>query len=113
MAVGGLGKDIAMETADIVLLSEDIKKLQDAIKISRRVKKTMIQNISFALIVVIFLVIGVIFERVSMSLGMFVHEMSVLLVLLNAMTLLHYDWRTQKNEKRSRTKELYSSSTHF
>jgi len=89
--VGGLGKDLAMETADVVLMSEDISKLTQAIKISRKVKANMIQNIVFALVVVFILMLGVIFNQVTMSIGMLVHEASVLLVLINAMRLLRYD----------------------
>lgn len=91
VAVGGLGKDLAMETADVVLMSEDISKLTQAIKISRKVKANMIQNIVFALVVVFILMLGVIFNQVTMSIGMLVHEASVLLVLINAMRLLRYD----------------------
>ena len=54
VAVGGMGKDIAMETADVVLLSENIGKLEDAIKISKKVKTNMIQNVVFSLFVVLF-----------------------------------------------------------
>lgn len=91
VAVGGLGKDLAMETADVVLMSEDIGKLKDAIKISRKVRINMIENISFALLIVLFLIIGVIFGQVSMAIGMLVHELSVLIVLINAIRLLKYD----------------------
>ncbi|MDR4968724.1 MAG: cation-translocating P-type ATPase, partial [Acholeplasmataceae bacterium] len=81
VAIGGKGKDIAMETADVVLLSENIGKLKDAIKISKKVKLNMIQNVTFSLFVVLFLIIGVIFRQVTMSIGMLVHEFSVLLVI--------------------------------
>lgn len=91
VAVGGLGKDLAMETADVVLMGENILKLKDAILISRKVKTNMLQNITFALVVVAILMAGVLFEKVSMSLGMLVHEVSVLLVLMNAIRLLRYD----------------------
>lgn len=91
VAVGGLGKDLAMETADVVLMSEDISKLTQAIKISRKVKANMIQNIVFSLVVVFILMLGVVFKQVTMSIGMLVHEASVLLVLINAMRLLKYD----------------------
>lgn len=102
VAVGGLGKDLAMETADVVLMGEDILKLKDAIKISRKVKVNMLQNIIFALLVVGFLMAGVIFKVVTMSIGMFVHELSVLLVLVNAIRLLQYD-RGGLRGKRFRT----------
>jgi len=91
VAVGGLGKDLAMETADVVLMGEDILKLKDAIKISHKVKANMAENIIFALLVVLVLMSGVIFGLVTMSIGMLVHELSVLLVLVNAIRLLRYD----------------------
>lgn len=108
VAVGGLGKDLAMETADVVLM-QDLGRLTDAIDISRKVRINMIENISFALIVVVFLILGVIFNIVNMSLGMFVHELSVLVVLINAIRLLKYKGRFY--EKRSRTKQLHPKGT--
>ena len=100
VAVGGLGKDLAMETADVVLL-QDLNRLIDAIDISRKVRLNMKENIGFALIVVIILMLGVIFNVVNMSLGMLVHELSVLIVLINAIRLLKYKGRF--HEKRTRT----------
>ena len=90
VAIGGVGKDLAMETADVVLMSEDISKLKDAIQISKKVKMNMIQNITFALIVVSFLMIGVLFKKITMSTGMLVHELSVLAVIVNSFRLLKY-----------------------
>lgn len=110
VAVGGKGKDIAMETADLVLLGENIGRLKDAIKISRMVRLNMIQNVTFSLFVVLFLMIGVIFRQVTMSIGMLVHEFSVLLVIMNAIRLLKYQ-TGGLNEKRSRAKQLHKSSS--
>ena len=90
VAIGGVGKDLAMETADVVLMSEDISKLKVAIQISKKVKMNMFQNIIFALIIVAFLMIGVLFKKVTMSIGMLVHELSVLVVIINAIRLLKY-----------------------
>ena len=90
VAIGGIGKDLAMETADVVLMSEDISKLKDAIQISKKVKMNMIQNITFALVVVSFLMIGVLFKKITMSTGMLVHELSVLAVIINSFRLLKY-----------------------
>lgn len=90
VAIGGVGKDLAMETADVVLMSEDLSKLSTAIKISKKVKINMFQNIIFALVIVSFLMIGVLFKKVTMSMGMLVHELSVLVVILNAIRLLKH-----------------------
>lgn len=112
VAIGGLGKDLAMETADVVLMSEHIHKLKDAIKISRKVKMNMVQNISFALLVVLFLIIGVIFKQVTMSIGMLVHELSVLIVLINATRLLRYDMGGLNEQKRI-SKQLYKDGANI
>jgi len=90
IAVGGAGKDIAMETADVVLLSEGIKKLSYAVGLSRATVRNMKQNIAFALLVAGFLLAGVLAKTVTLSFGMLVHEVSVLLVILNAIRLLRY-----------------------
>ncbi len=112
VAVGGLGKDLAMEAADIVLMGEDISKLKDAIKISRKVKNNMIQNIVFALVIVFLLMIGVLLKQVTMSIGMLVHEASVLIVIMNAIRLLRYDLGG-KDVKKSRTLQLHQESSNL
>ena len=66
----------------------------------------MLQNIIFALVVVLFLIIGVVFDKVSMSVGMLVHELSVLIVLINAIRLLKYDMGGLHGKK-DRSAELH------
>ena len=88
VAIGGLGKDLAMATSDVVLMGGDLVKLDEAIRLSKRVRANMYQNVLFALLVVLFLIVGVIFKTVNMTIGMLVHELSVLLVLVNAMRLI-------------------------
>lgn len=90
IAVGGAGSDVAMETADVVLMSDEIKKLSYAIGLSRATVKNMKQNIYFAIIVVSTLLIGVLAKAVFLSSGMFIHELSVLAVIINAIRLLRY-----------------------
>lgn len=94
IAVGGAGKDVAMETAGIVLLSNSLNPLIDAIALSKATVKNLWQNIIFALLVVVILLVGVLFEQVHLALGMLVHELSVLLVILNAVRLLTYKKRS-------------------
>lgn len=90
IAVGGAGTDVAMETADVVLMSADIHKLSYAVGLSRATVRNIRQNIGFALLVVGILLAGVLLKTVNMSIGMLVHEGSVLAVILNAMRLLRY-----------------------
>ena len=90
IAVGGAGKDVAMETADVVLLSSKISKLSYATGLSRATVRNMKQNIIFALLVAGVLLAGVLIKTVNLSFGMLVHEISVLLVIINAVRLLGY-----------------------
>ena len=105
IAIGGAGTDVAMETADVVLMSADIGKLPYAVGLSRATVKNIRQNIAFALLVVAVLLVGVLVKTVNMSLGMLVHEGSVLLVILNAMRLLGYGktgrWKPTFAERRA------------
>ena len=96
IAVGGAGKDVAMETADIILMSEKVDKLSYAIGLSRATIRNITQNVAFALIVVDVLLAGVLIKTVNLSIGMLVHELSVLLVIINAVRLLGYGKRKNK-----------------
>lgn len=90
IAIGGVGSDVAMETADIVLMSSSLSKLAYAVGLSRATVKNMKQNIYFAILVAITLLLGVLIKRVNLSFGMLIHEASVLLVVINAARLLYY-----------------------
>lgn len=94
IAVGGIGADVAMETADVVLLSAETGKLSYAMGLSRATVRNMKQNIYFALAVVALLLAGVLIKTVDLSIGMLVHEASVLIVILNAMRLLGFRARS-------------------
>ena len=90
IAIGAAGADVAMETADVVLMSDDIGKLSYAMGLSRATSNNVKQNVIFAIIIVIVLLAGVLLQEVNMSLGLLVLEGSVLLVILNAMRLMNY-----------------------
>ncbi|MFI2754538.1 heavy metal translocating P-type ATPase [Cellulomonas sp. P22] len=88
VAMGAAGSAVALETADIALMADDLRKLPQAIRLARRTVATMRQNIAVALVTVALLLLGVLLGGVTMSVGMLVHEVSVLVVILNAMRLL-------------------------
>lgn len=90
IAIGGAGSDVAMETADVVLLSSEVGKLAFAVGLSRATVRNMKQNITFAILVAVLLLAGVLIKTVDLSFGMLVHEFSVLLVIINAVRLLGY-----------------------
>ncbi len=90
IAIGGAGTDIAMETADVVLMSAEVQKISYAIGLSRATVRNMKQNIYFALLVAALLLAGVLVKTVNLSFGMLIHELSVLLVIINAVRLIKY-----------------------
>ena len=88
VAMGAAGSAVAVETADIALMGDNLLKLPEAIGLAKRTVNVMRQNIWIALITVVVLLVGVFAGGVTMAIGMLVHEGSVLIVILNAMRLL-------------------------
>ena len=54
--MGGAGSDVALETADVVLIADDLTKLPYAVSLSQRTRRTILQNLGFSLTVIIVLV---------------------------------------------------------
>lgn len=100
IAMGGVGSDVAMETADVVLVSADLSRLSYGLGLSRATVRVMKQNIYFALGVAGTLLAGVLAKEVNLSFGMLVHEASVLLVILNAARLLNFGRRSTLSGRR-------------
>ena len=88
IAMGAAGTDVALETADIALMADDLNKIPEAIELSRATLRNIRQNVVIALLTVTGLLAGVLLGEVHMAGGMFVHELSVLVVILNGMRLL-------------------------
>ncbi len=87
----GNGTDVAIETSDVVLMNSDFSRLPHALGLTKAIAKNMQQNIIIAVGVVLFLLANVFFsEWMNMSIGMLVHEVSILAVILNGMRLLRY-----------------------
>lgn len=88
VAMGAAGSGVAIETADIALMGDRLERLPQALGLARRTVGVMRQNIAVSLVTVAALLAGVFAGGVTMSIGMLVHEASVLLVIANAMRLL-------------------------
>lgn len=87
----GSGTDVAIETSDIVLLNDSLSALPTAVALSKAIYHNMVQNIVISLAVVALLITGLLFSNlVTMSTGMFVHEFSILLVILNGIRLSYF-----------------------
>lgn len=90
----GNGTDVAIETSDVVLMNSDFSKLAHALGLAKATARNMKQNIFIAVAVVIILLFSLIFsDWMNMSIGMFVHEGSILAVIINGMRLLNYKLR--------------------
>ncbi|HWI60528.1 MAG TPA: cation-translocating P-type ATPase [Symbiobacteriaceae bacterium] len=88
IAMGGTGTQVAIEAADVALMSDRIEKVPQAIDMSRRIMAVVRQNVFLAVSVVLLLLAGVVTKRVFLSGGMLIHEASVLIVIINGMRLL-------------------------
>jgi len=88
IAMGGAGSDVALETADIVLMSDDLTNLPHAIHLAHQSKKIIWQNLTFALAVIVVLVVSAFGLDLALPLGVVGHEGSTVLVVLNGLRLL-------------------------
>ena len=90
----GSGTDVAIETSDVVLMNSDFSRLPHALGLAKATANNMRQNIIIAVGVVLILLASLFFsEWMNMSIGMLVHEGSILAVILNGMRLLRYKLR--------------------
>jgi Cd2+/Zn2+-exporting ATPase len=92
IAMGAAGTDVALETADVVLMSSELNKIPYAIALSKRARRIVWQNIIFSLSVIITLVIVALlpFIDLPLPLGVVGHEGSTLIVVANGLRLLVY-----------------------
>ncbi len=90
IAMGGAGTDVALETADVALMSDDLSKLPFAVGLGRMTRAVILQNLVIALGVIALLVVASLFGIVSIGIAVLFHEGSTIVVALNALRLLSY-----------------------
>ncbi len=90
IAMGAAGTDVAMETADVVLMSDNLRNIPFAISISRHARTVIWQNLAIAMSVIIVLIASALGFSLSLTLGVVGHEGSTVLVCLNGLRLLAY-----------------------
>lgn len=96
----GSGTDVAIETSDVVLMNSDFSRLPHALGLTKSTARNMKQNIVIAIGVVLILLASLLFsEWMNMSIGMLVHEASILVVILNGMRLLRYRLKGARNKE--------------
>ncbi|MEO5314379.1 heavy metal translocating P-type ATPase [Pseudarthrobacter sp. CC12] len=95
IAMGAAGSDVAMETADVALMGDDLQRLPFAVNLSRQSSRIIRQNLWASLGVVAILIPATITGAIGIGLAVVIHEGSTLLVVANALRLLAY--REPKN----------------
>ncbi len=90
IAMGGAGTAVALETADVALMGDDISKLPFAVGLSRASRVIIKQNLIISLGVIGFLILTSVFGLVQLSFAVILHEGSTIVVVLNALRLLRY-----------------------
>ena len=111
VAMGAAGSAVAVETADIALMGDNLMKLPESVSLAKRTVSVMRQNIFIVLATVVALLIGVFAGGVTMSVGMLVHEGSVLVVILNAMRLMRNDQHSTAMSKTERSPAANAKET--
>lgn len=89
-AMGAAGTDVALESADVVLMANDLAKIPYAISMSQHARRVVFQNLAFALGVIVVLLISALGFKLLLPLGVVGHEGSTVLVCLNGLRLLAY-----------------------
>lgn len=88
VAMGAAGTDVAMETADIVLMGDRLENIPLLLSHTRRAKRVLYQNLIFASAVIVVLIIAALGFSLPLPLGVVGHEGSTVLVCLNGLRLL-------------------------
>lgn len=88
IAMGIAGSNVALETADIVLMTDRLDKLEQAIILGRRSQRIVKQNITFALSFIVILLVANFVGNITMPLGVIGHEGSTVLVTLSGLRML-------------------------
>jgi Cd2+/Zn2+-exporting ATPase len=83
IAMGTAGSDIALETADVALMADDLAKLTTAIRTGRRTRQVVTQNLALSLVILAVLVPTALFGVIALPIAVLAHELSELAVILN------------------------------
>jgi Zn2+/Cd2+-exporting ATPase len=84
----GEGTDVALETADVVLMKNDLPRIAEAIHLSKRMNRIIKQNVIFSITVIMLLISSNFFQLLDLPFGVIGHEGSTILVILNSLRLL-------------------------
>ncbi|MGD9620637.1 MAG: heavy metal translocating P-type ATPase [Mycolicibacterium sp.] len=84
IAMGAMGTDVAIETADVALMGEDLRHLPQMLAHARRARRIMVQNIGVSLAIITILIPLAALGALGLATVVFIHELAEVLVILNA-----------------------------
>ena len=88
IAMGGGGTDVALETADVVLMADELGRIPYLLGLSRRTRRTLAANIAISLGAIVAMVAAILGAGLALPLAVVGHEGSTVLVSLNGLRLL-------------------------
>ena len=104
VAMGAAGSDVALETADVVLMADDLKNIPYLIALSHKTRQTLLVNLSFALLMIVLMIAAIFGASLSLPLAVIGHEGGTVLVSLNGLRLLffkpEFDQQTSQTAQR-------------
>jgi cation transport ATPase len=101
-AMGGVGSDLALSSADVVIVRDDLRTASAGVRLSRRARRLVVQNLVFAAIVITALVTWDLVGDLPLPLGAAGHEGATILVALNGLRLLRRGaWRSEDGPSRT------------
>ncbi|HEY4566553.1 cadmium-translocating P-type ATPase [Planococcaceae bacterium Storch 2/2-2] len=84
----GEGTDVALETADVVLMKNDLSRIAYTVNLSRKMQKIVKQNVFFSVAIIALLIMANFTQSIGLTLGVIGHEGSTILVILNGLRML-------------------------
>ncbi|WP_418280210.1 heavy metal translocating P-type ATPase [Halorubrum sp. DTA98] len=91
IGMGGAGTDVALETADVVLMSDDLDKLPYALALSRETRKTLYTNFAIAFGAIAIMIVAILTAGIPLPVAVVGHEGSTVLVSLIGLRLLGFE----------------------
>ncbi|MBY0507733.1 MAG: cadmium-translocating P-type ATPase [Bryobacteraceae bacterium] len=88
VAMGAAGTDVALETADVALMADDLEKLVYAFQLAQRNQKLVRQNLTLSVVVISVLVIGAVLGAFTLPIAVLGHEISEFVVIGNGLRML-------------------------
>jgi Cd2+/Zn2+-exporting ATPase len=96
VAMGAAGTDVAMETADVVLMADELSKVAYVIALSRRTRRTLVFNLGLAGLLIAVMIVGIFTVQLPLPLAVVGHEGGTVLVSLNGLRLLFFKHRPRR-----------------